>query len=173
MKTKMNNLIKVLTPVLLVLGISIAIACSPNSTSIPENPREITIGPAEGSESSQGATSPPAAAAQPVKEPPAVHNVDVVIAGYLNHGPMQPTIRAIKDILAKYEDNVAVTWIDLGTQEGAAYFKQNNLTAHMNVIINGTYEYNVNGKHIEFQWFEGTQWTKQDLDAVLSNLINQ
>ena len=36
----------------------------------------------------------------------------------------------------------------------------------MNVIINGKYTYQVNGKDVTFQWFEGQQWTKADLDAI-------
>jgi hypothetical protein len=40
------------------------------------------------------------------------------------------------------------------------------------VIINGRYRYKVNGRDVTFQWFEGTQWTKEDLDAVISDLLN-
>ena len=29
----------------------------------------------------------------------------------------------------------------------------------MNVIINGKYTYQVNGKNVTFQWFEGQGWT--------------
>ena len=170
MKTKMTNLIKILPAVLLLLGISISIACSPNSKSAPEMPTS----PTGKSESIQPATPPLATASQTVNQSSALQNtVSVVVAGYMNHGPLQPTVKAIKDVLAKYGDKVAVTWIDLGTKDGVAYFKQNGLTAHMNVIINGTYKYKVNGKDVVFQWFEGQQWTKQDLDAVLSNLINK
>jgi hypothetical protein len=99
--------------------------------------------------------------------------VKVVVAGYMSHGPLTPTVQAIKDVLAKYGDKVAVTWVDLGTKEGAAYFKQNGLTAHMNVIINGKYTYEVNGKTVTFQWFEGQQWNKADLDAVLASLVSK
>lgn len=99
--------------------------------------------------------------------------ITVVVAGYINHGPLQPTVGAIKEVLAKYGDKVNVTWVDLATTQGQDYFKEHSLTAHMNVIINGKYEYQVNGKDVTFQWFEGQQWTKQDLDAVLGNLLNQ
>ena len=170
MKTKMNNLIKLLTAVFLLLGISMSIACSPNSTNAPE----ISTSPTGKSESNQSVTSSLAAGPQTVSQSAVPQNaVSVVVAGYMNHGPLQPTVKAIKDVLAKYGDKVAVTWIDLGTKDGVAYFKQNGLTAHMNVIINGTYKYKVNGRDVVFQWFEGTQWTKQDLDAVLLNLINK
>jgi hypothetical protein len=107
----------------------------------------------------------------PSTSQPAVNAVKIVVAGYINHGPMAATVQAIKDVLAKYGNKVDVTWVDLDTTDGAAYFKANNLTAHMNVIINGKYTYKVNGKDVTFQWFEGQQWTKQDLDAVLAGLV--
>ena len=99
--------------------------------------------------------------------------VKVVVAGYMNHGPLRSTVQAIKDVLAKYGNKVDVTWVDLGTKDGAAYFKANNITAHMNVIINGKVTYNVNGKNVTFQWFEGQQWTRQDLDTVLAGLVSK
>ncbi|MGA7677864.1 MAG: hypothetical protein WCA51_05785 [Dehalococcoidia bacterium] len=104
---------------------------------------------------------------------PASNAITVVVAGYINHGPLQPTVEAIKEVLAKYGDKVNVTWVDLATAQGQNYFKEHGLTAHMNVIINGKYEYQVNGKNVIFQWFEGQQWTKQDLDAVLENLLKE
>lgn len=115
-------------------------------------------------------------ASTPIVTPTVTANpnaIKVVVAGYMNHGPLRPTVQAIKDVLAKYGDKVSVTWVDLGTKDGAAYFKQNGLTAHMNVIINGKYTYQVNGKTVTFQWFEGQQWKKADLDAVLSNLVSK
>jgi hypothetical protein len=86
---------------------------------------------------------------------------------------MQPTVRAIKEVLSKYDDKVAVTWIDLATTEGQSYFQEHGLTAHMNVIINGTSRYQVNGKTVDFEWFEGQQWTETDLDAILASLVNK
>jgi hypothetical protein len=63
--------------------------------------------------------------------------------------------------------------VDLATQEGQQYFAQHHLTAHMNVIINGTSEYQVKGKTVDFLWFEGQQWSKGDLDQVLAGLTGQ
>jgi len=99
--------------------------------------------------------------------------VGVVVAGYYNHGPLQPTVQAIKQVTSKYGDRVTITWIDLATKEGENYFKQHGLTAHMNIIINGKYQYHINGKDVIFQWFEGQQWNRQDLDAVLSSLVSK
>ena len=84
---------------------------------------------------------------------------------------MQPTIQAINEILLNYGDKLNVKWVDLETTEGADYFKENGLSAHLNVIINGSYEYTVEGRDVLFQWFEGEQWTKEDLDTVISSLL--
>jgi hypothetical protein len=102
----------------------------------------------------------------------AASKVNVVVAGDINHGPMQPTINAIKEVTAKYGDRVNVTWIDLGTAEGAEYFKEHGLSAHLNVLINGHYQFLVDGRKVTFQWFEGVQWKKSDLDAVIAGLLN-
>ena len=52
----------------------------------------------------------------------AAGKVDVVVVGDINHGPMQPTINAIKEVTAKYGDQVNVTWVDLDTAEGSRIF---------------------------------------------------
>lgn len=102
----------------------------------------------------------------------ATGKVNVVVAGDINHGPMQPTIRAIKEVTGKYGDQINVTWIDLDTAEGARYFREHSLSAHLNVLINGHYQFLVSSRKVTFQWFEGVQWKKSDLDAVISGLLN-
>ena len=98
--------------------------------------------------------------------------VDVVVAGYINHGLLQASVRAIKEVTSKYGDQINVAWIDLAANEGAKYFQEHGLSAHLNVLINGKYQYLLDGRKVTFQWFEGTQWSKNDLDAVLSGLLN-
>jgi hypothetical protein len=173
MRIKQVGLTAVLLLSLLTIGIFIPGACtSQSSTNSPPAQSQPATNPPENTES----LSSPPQAPQPSEEtaPPAVaaSPVSVVIAGYINHGPMQPTVRAIKEVLSKYNDNVDVTWVDLATSQGQSYFQEHGLTAHMNVIINGTYEYEVNGKTVDFQWFEGQQWTEEELDTVLAGLIH-
>jgi hypothetical protein len=97
---------------------------------------------------------------------------NIVVAGCISHGPMQPTVKAIKEVLANYGDRVNVEWIDSDTPDGKKYFDDHKLSAHLNVIINGKSTCNVNGKDVTFQWFEGKQWTKNDLDAAISGILN-
>jgi hypothetical protein len=167
MKIKISNLIRLFTLVLVISGFSISTACS--------------SGPASNSPSSIGASdtnhaiSSPNPSSTPTAELNSTSNniVTVVVAGYINHGPLQSTVSAIKEVLTKYGDSVKVQWVDLDTDEGAKYFKDHNLSAHMNVVINGKLSYPVNDKAVTFTWFEGQNWTKQDMDTLLSSLINK
>jgi hypothetical protein len=173
MRIKQAGLTAVLLLSLLTIGIFVPAACtSQSSASSPPAQSQPVTNPPENTES---AAAPPQAPA-PSEEtaPPAVSAspVSVVIAGYINHGPMQPTVRAIKEVLSKYDGNVDVTWVDLATSQGQSYFQEHGLTAHMNVIINGKSEYEVNGKTVDFEWFEGQQWTEEELDTVLAGLIH-
>jgi hypothetical protein len=98
--------------------------------------------------------------------------VNIVVAGYINHGPLQPTVDAIKDVISKHGDKLNVEWIDLTTDEGQKYFQDHGLTAHMNVLINGKYKYKVDGKDVDFEWFEGQNWNKNDLDTVINDVLS-
>ena len=98
--------------------------------------------------------------------------VNIDVAGYINHGPLQPTVNAIKDVISKYDDKLNVKWIDLATDEGQKYFEDHGLTAHMNVLINGEYKFKVDGKEVDFEWFEGQNWTKEDLDTVINDVLS-
>jgi hypothetical protein len=158
---------------MLIIGFSASTGCSSQSSagSTPtQSQSETSVSDNKESISSPSTTQPPKEASSPAVP---TSPVSVVIAGYINHGPMQPTVRAIKEVLSKYDDKVAVTWIDLATTQGQSYFKEHGLTAHMNVIINGTSRYQVNGKTVDFEWFEGQQWTETDLDVVLANLVGK
>ncbi len=107
----------------------------------------------------------------PVSLASASSNVNIVVLGMINHGPMQPTVNAIKEVTSKYPD-ANVTWLDLETQEGQDYAQEHDLSAHLNILVDGRYQYNVNGKEVTFQWFEGQEWTKGDLDAVISGILD-
>jgi hypothetical protein len=161
--------LKLILGVLFIISISIAAACSPSvaKPAVANSPESVATAQSNASVSDNTTVAQPASAAVTSKV------IDVVVAGYINHGPLQPTVTAIKDVLSKYSDRVKVTWVDSATQQGQDYFKAHGLTAHMNVIVNGTSRYQVNGKTVDFLWFEGQQWTRKDLDTVLAGLINK
>ena len=169
MTNEMVNWLKLFVIVFFIVSIATATACSPAAAEPAAGNSPSGVAAAQSSASVSGNTS----MAQPAPAAVASNVIDVVVAGYINHGPLQPTVRAIKDVLAKYGDKVKVIWVDSATQQGQDYFKANGLTAHMNVIINGTSRYQVNGETVDFLWFEGQQWTRKDLDTVLAGLVNR
>jgi hypothetical protein len=162
----------VIFSIILLIAVLFGVAgCAPSSSSstavTPEPAPQSTASPQSTDRSTTSAPQAPDQAAI------STGAINVVVAGYIDHGPLQPTVRAIKEVLAKYGDKVTVTWVDLSSQQGQDYFKEHQLSAHMNVIINGTSQYKVNGRSVDFQWFEGQQWTKQDLDTVLAGLADK
>jgi hypothetical protein len=98
--------------------------------------------------------------------------VNIDVAGMINHGPMQPTVEAIKELTTKFEDKVTVNWIDTTTEEGQKYLQDHGLSAHLNILINGSYKYKLDGKDVTFQWFEGQYWTKDNLDEVINDVLS-
>jgi hypothetical protein len=98
--------------------------------------------------------------------------VNIDVAGMINHGPMQPTVKAIKEVTSKFGDKVTVNWIDTTTEDGQKYLQDHGLSAHLNILINGIYRFNLDGKDVTFQWMEGGTWTKDNLDAVISDTID-
>jgi hypothetical protein len=98
--------------------------------------------------------------------PPAGGVVDLV---YLNHGPVQPVLADIEEVLATYAGKVSVSRHDAGTAEGEDFAKDHGLTGHvaLAVLIDG---------QVRFQGFpagrspvkeaEGN-WTIEDLDRAL------
>jgi len=174
MRIRRASLTAVLLLGLLIISIIAPTACTsqPSASNLPaQSQSETSVSDNNESTSVPSATTRPPTEVSSSAVP--TSPVSIVIAGYINHGPMQPTVRAIKEVLSKYDDKVAVTWIDLGTTQGESYFQDHGLTAHMNVIINGTSTYQVDGKTVDFEWFEGQQWTETDLDAVLASLVNK
>ncbi len=161
----------VIFSIILLIAVLFGVAgCAPSSSaSTAVTPEPTPQSTASSQPIDPSTTSAQKAPDQAVKISP----INVVVAGYIDHGPLQPTVRAIKDVLSKYGDKVTVTWVDLSSQQGQDYFKEHQLSAHMNVIINGTSQYEVNGRSVDFQWFEGQQWTRQDLDTVLAGLADK
>jgi hypothetical protein len=96
--------------------------------------------------------------------------VEIVVAGVISHGPMQPTVQIIEEVASKY--GLEVKWIDMDTPEGKLFFEENKLDAHLNILINGKYSYLIDEKQVNFQWFEGVDWTREDLEKVISGTLN-
>ncbi|MEW6530946.1 MAG: hypothetical protein AB1473_08935 [Thermodesulfobacteriota bacterium] len=102
---------------------------------------------------------------------------------FMNHGPMQPTIRELKTLLGRYSGKVKADWFDYDQQSGKAFMRKKGITAHVPLVIyiNGAYSFNTGGKQITFvgfptgsgpYQFQG-KWTFQDLDQVLGSVAGR
>jgi hypothetical protein len=100
---------------------------------------------------------------------------------YMNHGPMQPTIRNIKNLLPEYKEKISVQWFDADLGSGKNFMKRKKIRGHipMLILINGKKSFRINNKDIIFQGFptgaspfkavEGN-WAISDLRQLLDNL---
>jgi hypothetical protein len=124
--------------------------------------------------------SPAATTAQNSGNPKAVQ-VEVI---YLNHPPVKPVVQEIDQLLAGYADQVQETKYDFDTKEGEAFAKQKGLTGHIPLVVfvNGSEEFDLNGRKVKFESFpqgEGTgmvpdgAWTIKDLQSVLDSKVKK
>ena len=101
-------------------------------------------------------------------------NVDVL---YMDHGPMQHTLRQLRVLFPKYKDKLIMSWYDVESKEGIAFKSKMKIKGHVPMVIwvDGKFEQIVNNSKIKFTGFptgagpsfaQG-KWTFDDLAAVL------
>ncbi len=104
--------------------------------------------------------------------------VDVL---YMNHGPLQPTIEAMKKLFATYGKGIDVHWHDYETDEGEKFMASKKITEHipLKIWLDDQYTVKIEGKEIQFtgfptgagpQSFQG-KWTVDDLRKALDQRI--
>lgn len=104
-------------------------------------------------------------------------NVEVL---FMNHGPMQPTVKQMRELFSGYGDRIAVTWYDLDTREGKQFMSKKGLREHVPLMIwiDGNTTVKVGQKETRFtgfpagtgpEFFQG-KWTMQDLKAALDQV---
>ena len=96
---------------------------------------------------------------------------------YMNHGPLQPTLKAIRELCNGYGKAVAVSWYDFESPGGEKFMAKKGVHQHLPLVvwIAGKPAVKVNGKEIEFVGFptgsgppsfQG-KWTLEDLREAL------
>jgi hypothetical protein len=101
-------------------------------------------------------------------------SIDVL---YMNHGPMQPTLRELRALFPKYGDNITVSWYDFESAEGERFKESKGISRHTPLMIwvNGQFEVSSNGRTLIFEgfptgsgpsFFQG-RWKLEDLADVL------
>lgn len=112
----------------------------------------------------------PAGAAAPVR-------VEIL---YMNHGPMQPTIRALREVFARQGEAVRVNWHDFDSPDGTAFLRAKKLSGHIPLAIwlNDRDSAMLQGREIRFRGFPTGAgpaafqggWRVDELERVLEQL---
>jgi len=100
---------------------------------------------------------------------------------YMNHGPLQPTIKEIKALCEGYGKSLTVAWYDFESPEGEKFMAKKGINQHLPLVIwiAGKPNVSVNGKQIQFVGFptgagpasfQG-KWTLNDLRAALDQAV--
>jgi len=108
---------------------------------------------------------------------PMVH-VDVL---YMDHGPLQPTLRELRALFPNYKEKLTVSWYDFDSKEGIDFKARMGITEHIPMIIwvNGQFELLINERKIKFSgfptgsgpsFFQG-KWKIEDLAELLDQRI--
>jgi len=96
---------------------------------------------------------------------------------YMNHGPLQSTLKQIRELYGGYGKAVAVAWYDFESPEGEKFMAKKGIHEHvpLTIWIAGKTTVNVKGKEVQFVGFptgsgppsfQG-KWTLEDLRGAL------
>jgi hypothetical protein len=102
---------------------------------------------------------------------------------YLNHGPLQPTLRELRSLFPAYKDKLIVSWYDAEADEGEQFKSKMGIRHHIPLAIwvDGQTELMNNGHTIKFEgfptgsgpsFFQG-KWTVEDLANILDQLTGK
>ncbi|MEJ2639797.1 MAG: hypothetical protein P8010_09495 [Desulfosarcinaceae bacterium] len=100
--------------------------------------------------------------------------VDVL---YMNHGPLQPTLRELRALFPQYGDKITVSWYDVESAAGERFKAQQGIRRHTPLVIwvDGRSELVKDGRTLKFEgfptgsgpsFFQG-KWKLADLAAIL------
>jgi hypothetical protein len=106
--------------------------------------------------------------------------VDVL---YMNHGPLQSTLRDMRAIFAEYGKMITVVWHDVDTQDGEKFMVKKGIRGHIPLVVwmDDKVKFQVDGKEITFAgfptgsgplFFQG-KWKMDDLKKALNQITNK
>jgi hypothetical protein len=99
---------------------------------------------------------------------------------YMNHGPLQNSLEAIRSVFSKYDGKIAISWYDFESDEGEDFMAKKGIRQHIPLAIwmDNEVKFRVDDKDVVFagfptgsgpQFFQG-KWTTTDLQKVLDQL---
>jgi hypothetical protein len=99
---------------------------------------------------------------------------------YMNHGPLQSTLKQMRNLFTQYGDKVAVSWYDFDSKEGEQFMAKKGLSQHMPLVIwiddSSTFRTGVKEtKFVGFPTGSGPaafqgKWTLDDLKIALDQV---
>jgi hypothetical protein len=102
---------------------------------------------------------------------------------YMNHGPLQATIKEIKALCGGHGKALTAAWYDPESPEGEKFMAKKGLHGHVPLVIwiDGKTTVNVKGKDIEFVGFPNGsgpssfqgKWTTDDLRGALDQAVGK
>jgi len=54
---------------------------------------------------------------------------------YMNHGPMQPTLRELRDLFQNYGNSIALFWHDFESEEGTRFKSEMGIRRHVPLVL--------------------------------------
>ncbi len=102
---------------------------------------------------------------------------------YMNHGPMQPTLRELRALFPEYGDKLTVSWYDVESDEGERFKSKMGISHHIPLVIwiDGRSELMNNGSTIKLEgfptgsgplFFQG-KWKLEDLTTILDRVTGK
>jgi hypothetical protein len=102
---------------------------------------------------------------------------------YMNHGPLQSTLRDMRAIFAEYGKMITVVWHDVDTQDGEKFMVKKGIRGHIPLVVwmDDKVKFQVDGKEITFAgfptgsgplFFQG-KWKMDDLKKALNQITNK
>ncbi len=102
---------------------------------------------------------------------------------YMNHGPLQDSLKQIRNVFSKYQGKLTLAWYDFESKEGEEFMAKKKITQHVPLVIwmDEKVKFQVDGKDIVFAgfptgsgpaFFQG-KWTNADLQKVLDQLTGK
>ena len=102
---------------------------------------------------------------------------------YMNHGPMQSTLRELRVLFPKYGDKLTVSWYDFESKAGGRFKAKMGISQHTPLVIwvDGRSELMIGGRTIRFEgfpsgsgpsFFQG-KWKMEDLAIILDRVTGE
>jgi hypothetical protein len=102
---------------------------------------------------------------------------------FMNHGPLQPTLKDLRTLFTQYGKKISVSWHDVDTDDGEAFMAKKGIRQHIPLVIwmDDKVKFQLDGKDIIFAgfptgagplFFQG-KWTMADLQKILDQVTGK